>query len=67
MFIGLFWTVKESAIAVRRAKDDSEFDWQRVYENAEEVFSVTRWLFVGASVLTCGAFIVSIIVDAFSK
>jgi len=65
--VGFFSEVAESAIAVRRAKDDSEFDWQRVYENTEEAFSMTRWLFVAASVLTCVAFIVSMTVDAFSK
>jgi hypothetical protein len=66
--VGFFSEVAESAIAVRRrAKDDSEYDWQRVYEKAEEAFSMTRWLFVAASVLTCVAFIVSMTVDAFSK
>jgi hypothetical protein len=65
--VGFFSTVAESAIAVHRAKDDSEYHWQRVYENAEEAFSMTRWLFVAASVLTCVAFIVSMTVDAFSK
>jgi len=62
-----FSEVAESAIAVRQPKDDSEFNWQRVYENAEEAFSMTRWLFGGASVLTCAAFTVSMIFDVFSK